>query len=345
MFNFKRHGMKKNYVTAAVALLLLAGCSNELKESDIKFEGDAGAKVSFSAVINNHESSELLTRATETAWEVGDSVGITCGDNQTNVNYLYKGEGSFEAKEGTLREIWVLGSAEYDVVAYAPFRGNSGEELSPVEVSTASPFQATAKDRAQIDYLYATGKATSQNPNVKLAFNHVMSRIKIQFQAGEGVELNDITCYLIGVKNQGTFNPATGETTVSEEPVTAEDDILWENVGETDNYTIQAILLPQQVQDKVTIQARMNGYLYEAEFANLTELKSGYSYNYIIKANKYTDNKYQLTITEETQINGWNNQDNDPMTSDPGLADTGTDVGNPDWNITEETITPKPAGK
>ena len=155
---------------------------NELKESDIKFEGDAGAKVSFSAVINNHESSELLTRATETAWEVGDSVGITCGDNQTNVNYLYKGEGSFEAKEGTLREIWVLGSAEYDVVAYAPFRGNSGEELSPVEVSTASPFQATAKDRAQIDYLYATGKATSQNPNVKLAFNHVMSRIKIQFR-------------------------------------------------------------------------------------------------------------------------------------------------------------------
>lgn len=337
--------MKKNYVTAAVALLLLAGCSNELKESDIKFEGDAGAKVSFSAVINNHESSELLTRATETAWEVGDSVGITCGDNQTNVNYLYKGEGSFEAKEGTLREIWVLGSAEYNVVAYAPFRGTSGEELSPVEVSTASPFQATAKDRAQIDYLYATGKATSQNPNVKLAFNHIMSRIKIQFQAGEGVELNDITCYLIGVKNQGTFNPATGETTVSEEPVTAEDDILWEKVGEADNYTIQAILLPQQVQDKVTIQARMNGYLYEAEFANLTELKAGYSYNYIIKANKYTDNKYQLTITEETQINGWNNQDNDPMTSDPGLADTGTDVGNPDWNITEETITPTPAGK
>ena len=28
MFNFKKHGMKKNYVTTAVALLLLAGCSN-----------------------------------------------------------------------------------------------------------------------------------------------------------------------------------------------------------------------------------------------------------------------------------------------------------------------------
>ena len=65
MFNFKKHGMKKNYVTTAVALLLLAGCSNDIKETDIQFTGDTGAKVSFSAVINNHEASNLVTRATE----------------------------------------------------------------------------------------------------------------------------------------------------------------------------------------------------------------------------------------------------------------------------------------
>ncbi len=47
MFNFKKHGMKKNYVTTAVALLLLAGCSNDIKETDIQFTGDTGAKVSF----------------------------------------------------------------------------------------------------------------------------------------------------------------------------------------------------------------------------------------------------------------------------------------------------------
>ena len=74
LFNFNKHGMKKNYVTAAFALLLLAGCSNDVKESDIKFSGDAGAKVSFSAVINNQEVSNLATRATETSWETGDAV-------------------------------------------------------------------------------------------------------------------------------------------------------------------------------------------------------------------------------------------------------------------------------
>ena len=46
-------------------------------------------------------------------------------------------------------------------------------------------------------------RATSQTPNVTLAFNHVMSRIRLEFQAGEGVDLADITCYLIGLKNNG----------------------------------------------------------------------------------------------------------------------------------------------
>lgn len=188
-----------------------------------------------------------------------------------------QGQWSFAAKGGNAEEIWVLGSGEYDVVAYAPFSGTSGEEQPVLEVTTASDNQATAEERAKIDFLFAKGKATSQTPNVTLAFNHVMSRIRLEFQAGEGVDLADITCYLIGLKNNGTFNPKTGETTVSEDPVTDKDDIYWDKIGEQDNYTVQAILLPQKVQGKVTIQARMNGYLYEAEFANLTELKSGFS--------------------------------------------------------------------
>ena len=81
--------MKINYVTAALALLLMAGCSNDVKESDIKFAGESGAKVSFSAVINNQEASELVTRATETSWEMGDLVGITCGSRQVNIEYEY----------------------------------------------------------------------------------------------------------------------------------------------------------------------------------------------------------------------------------------------------------------
>ena len=44
------------------------GCSNDIKETDIQFTGDTGAKVSFSAVINNHEASNLVTRATAVSY-------------------------------------------------------------------------------------------------------------------------------------------------------------------------------------------------------------------------------------------------------------------------------------
>ncbi len=105
--------MKINYVTAALALLLMAGCSNDVKESDIKFAGESGAKVSFSAVINNQEASELVTRATETSWEMGDLVGITCGSRQVNIEYEYTGgENSlFSAKSGYAENIWGSGNS------------------------------------------------------------------------------------------------------------------------------------------------------------------------------------------------------------------------------------------
>ena len=38
------HGMKKNYVMIAIILLFLAGCSTDVKESDIKFAGETGVK-------------------------------------------------------------------------------------------------------------------------------------------------------------------------------------------------------------------------------------------------------------------------------------------------------------
>ena len=121
LFNFKKHGMKKNYVMAALVLSLLAGCSTDVKESDIKFAGEAGVKVSFNAVINSQTGTPLTpTRATDTEWEIGDSIGISCGGNQQNIHYKYIGDANnmFAAKGGVGEEIWVLGTQEYDVIAY-----------------------------------------------------------------------------------------------------------------------------------------------------------------------------------------------------------------------------------
>lgn len=331
--------MRKNYVMAAFALLLMAGCSTDVKESDIKFAGETGVKVSFSAVINSSTGSTLTpTRATDTQWEVGDSVGISCGNNQQNIHYFYNAGGLFEAKGGVAEEIWVLGTQEYEVAAYCPFMGMSGVAPGNVNVLTDSENQATAKKRKYLDFLYATAKASATNPNVQLAFNHQMSRIKVKFEAGDGVELADIDCYLIGLKLEGTFNTMTGATTVSE---TAQPtDIYWGNVGEADGHAMEAILLPQTVEEKVSIQARMEGRLYEVEFPNLAKLDRGVSYNYTIKANMSVSEKdYVFTITKEgTQINDWTKEEEN-LEAESTAPDTGvTTEENPKWNVEEEEI-------
>lgn len=343
MFNFKNHGMKKNYVTTAVALLLLVGCSNDIKETAIKFSGDAGAKVSFSAVINNQEASNLVTRATETSWESGDRVGITCGKDQVNVEYQYSTDntGLFISVNGKAEDIWVLGTQTYDVSAYYPFTGTSGTEPIAVEVNTGTEVQTNKEARKQIDFLYATGVATSQQPNVQLSFHHVMSRIKLTFVPGEDVTLSDITCYLIGLKQKGTFNPVTGVAAVSADETVVAEDIVWDGerrVGASENYTVEAILLPQTVSEKVWIQAGMSGNYYEATFTNLTELKPGFSYNYTVEVNKYEDNEYILKITQATEIVGWTTGDEAKYSPDAGLAGTDSSVNNPSWELEEEEI-------
>lgn len=335
--------MKKNYVTAAFALLLLAGCSNDVKESDIKFAGESGAKVTFSAVIDNQQASDLTTRATETNWDAGDQVGITCGGDQVNVAYQYSpdGTGLFKAVNGNTEEIWVLGTQTYAVSAYYPFTGTSGVEPVAIEVNTRTAVQTDKEARKQIDFLYATGTATSQQPNVQLSFHHVMSRIKLTFTPGEGVSLSDITCYLIGLKQEGTFNPTTGVAAVSTTTNVTEEDIIWDDerkVGANENYTVEAILLPQTVNEKVWIQAGMDGNYYEATFTNLKELKPGYSYNYTIEVNKYEDNEYVLKITQATTIVDWVTGDEAKYSPDADLAGTDASITNPSWNIEEEEI-------
>lgn len=334
--------MKKNYATVAVTLLFLAGCSNDVKESDIIFAEDSGAQLVFSGVVTDQNQNSLTTRVKDNMWETGDAIGITCGANQVNVHYKYDGgENSlFIAEGGDAAAIWVLGSKEYDVTAYYPFTGTSGSEPAPLNVKTTSECQINTTEQKKIDFLFAHAKVTRENPRVQLNFSHVMSRIKFKFEADEELTdgLSDIICYLIGLKLEGSFNPNTGVATVNTDGLT--DDIVWNVINGDNNYTAEAIVLPQTLTNGISVQAGMRGYIYAVDFPALTELKPGYSYNYTIKAKPYINNSFRFEVTSESQILGWNDVNNDPVTSDPDLAGTDAETGNKDWVPEEEIITP-----
>ena len=191
--------MKNISSMAALAALLLVSCG---QDTDVKFAGDEGAKVTFSASINEQNSQDV-SRVTGVTWDDGDEVSISCGPTQKNVFYRYNAADNSFTAINRFDEIWLLGNEEYDVPAYYPHVGEEGT-VPPVQiVEITSENQDTPEERAAFDFLYASTKATKAEPNVHLNFNHAMSRVNLEFVPGtdpEGnpVTLTDIECYLVG---------------------------------------------------------------------------------------------------------------------------------------------------
>lgn len=341
--------MNKNYVATALALLLLAGCSNDVKDSDIKFTGESGAKVTFSAVINDPSGSDM-SRVTGVNWDDGDTISITCGPVQQNIKYRYnKSDNSFTAANRST-EIWLLGNEEFDVTAYYPFMGAEGNVAVSQKVSTVTENQETEETRATLDYLFAATKATKEQPNVQLNFDHVMSRIVLKFEAGTDkdgnqITLSDIDCYVTGLKLDGTFNPNTGVASVNEDAVAGS---VYQSLTDQNDHTFTGIFIPQNIgADGLLIEGAMstntNRVYYKVEITDVKDLQPGYSYNYTLTANDYNDSPIKLTITG-AQINPWKDVDGGNLTPAPGLVGTETTMTPSDWgDITNEDIiaTPK----
>ena len=181
--------MKNISSMAALAALLLVSCG---QDTDVKFAGDEGAKVTFSASINEQNSQDV-SRVTGVTWDDGDEVSISCGPTQKNVFYRYNAADNSFTAINRFDEIWLLGNEEYDVTAYYPHVGEEGT-VPPVQtVEITSENQDTPEERAAFDFLYASTKATKAEPNVHLNFNHAMSRVNLKFVPGTDPEGNPVT--------------------------------------------------------------------------------------------------------------------------------------------------------
>lgn len=105
--------MKNISSMAALAALLLVSCG---QDTDVKFAGDEGAKVTFSASINEQNSQDV-SRVTGVTWDDGDEVSISCGPTQKNVFYRYNAADNSFTAINRFDEIWLLGNEEYDVTS------------------------------------------------------------------------------------------------------------------------------------------------------------------------------------------------------------------------------------
>lgn len=216
------------------------------------------------------------TRATETAFETGDRVGLfvasdslplETGGNLVNNEPLTLNNGTWAASQ-TL--YWSDGT--FNAYAYYPYTSNiSSIEEQPFSVSTD---QSTAKTGTALggyeasDLLYASaaGLRAGSSP-ISLAFKHVLSRLKIQLIKGEDYKGDlpaNTEVYVHNTVADATINLSTGVVTRKSANPTQTIRARKES-----DFTYSAIIVPQTIAYRmplVEVVADGVSYMFESKF-------------------------------------------------------------------------------
>lgn len=297
--------MRNNIISGvAVALMAVgfASCAGD-DQPGINQEPDGKLKMEFSFV---HPSQ---TRATETAFETGDNVGLfvnpsdipleIAGNTVNNDMLTFNGSGW-----ATSRPLY-WDNGNYNVFAYYPY----SEEVSSVSdypfsvqldqstdngVSGLGGFEAS-------DFLYASkrGIEASANP-VNMQFRHIMSKLTIRLIKGEDFE-GDLpekaTVLIHNTVTSATIDLSAGIATKN---VKGTKHTITAKQANPTTYT--AIAVPQRLDNRVPlIEVIMNGvsFMYESKFI----FKPGMNHLVNLVVDK---NPEQVKIEIGGEIVNWN---------------------------------------
>lgn len=266
--------MKK--MTKLFVLALLAGamvsCSTE--DTAPSTQNDKVA-VQFTGGIS------VNTHAAGQAWADGDKIGIfmieagktlsadVIKEGVDNVCYQTSGSSAFSPISGG-KTIFFPIDGDVDFYSYYP-----QTTVNDYKVALNMTNQTSQE---AIDFMYAkkTGcnKAT---PQVDLKFNHMLSKLVLNVQPGNGLTQDDLNKLKVTIKDQnttGTFNLADGTISGEGNP----DNIQMKAVQVGKIY--EAILLPTASTIREIVFDLNNGYDAPFVWKMDSDLKGGNMYNY-----------------------------------------------------------------
>jgi hypothetical protein len=156
-----------------------------------------------------------------------------------------------------------------DFAAYSPYCSTENADL------TALPITTTSSD---VDYIFASdSKKTYLSNTVNFAFEHVMSKLTINITKSDEIEGNISKVSLNKLKQSGTFNAKTGETTLSSTDATA--------LEYTKDFSSQSFYLIPQTAGNITLDITIGTETYSTTIT--PALAKGMEYTYNITAKKY----------------------------------------------------------
>ena len=283
------------------ALALLAGAMVSCNTEDTASTTANGkVAVQFTGGIS------VDTRAAGQAWADGDKIGIfmieagktlsadVIKEGVDNVCYQTSGSSAFSPISGG-KTIFFPIDGDVDFYSYYP-----QTTVNDYKVALNMTNQTSQE---AIDFMYAkkTGcnKAT---PQVDLKFNHMLSKLVLNVQPGNGLTQDDLNKLKVTIKDQnttGTFNLADGTISGEGNP----DNIQMKAVQVGKIY--EAILLPTASTIREIVFDLNNGYDAPFVWKMDSDLKGGNMYNYTTV--KLTRTGVELSGT----IKPWNEVKND----------------------------------
>ena len=259
-----------------IGLTVLASCSDSDTEGAIAVDNN---KALFSGTIG-----ELRTYATDTSWEEGDEIGIyalnagatlsetAIFDGKSNVKYTTDASGKFSAVGSTIR---FPDEGDLDFVAYYPYTAAINEYKYSIDLSQQD-------NLAAIDLLYSNNAKAknNKNPNVMLNFDHMLSKLVLNIEAGKDVSsLEGLSVAINNVLIDGSFDLTDGSVAVG----TTRKEIAPNVALATDNKTAasNAIVMPNQNLEDVEVVFSLDGKKYIWNPTN-QELNATFKYEYTI---------------------------------------------------------------
>lgn len=247
-----------------------------------------------------HPSAE--TRATETAFESGDKIGLYVVEApaplQVSGNYVNNLQATYNGSQWTgetgLR--WPSTESICDIYAYYPFM-----EVSKIDASPFSVLEDQSSGFGACDFLW--GKAASvayTTEAIPVQFNHKLSKITLKLVKGAdyvGDLPSTAVFYVHSTVTDATVDLTTGS--VTKDPFGTAKTITCHKVSDD---TYEAVIVPQRLASRTPLfEMVANGvsYLVEGSF----NFKPGINYTFNVTLNTSTES---IRIEIGGEIADWN---------------------------------------
>lgn len=299
--------MKKHlFILSAMAVFALVGCSKNEGGGNVTPEGKTPISI-----------STTITRATDTAFEADDQIGLyvvnrngSAHDLTADANHINNVAFTYDGTVWTPGEevFWKDMTTHADFYAYYPF-------TTPIANVNTLPWSVAADQSSEAAYLegdFLWTKEVDVEPTlsaVPLAMNHILSNAIITLEKGTGFDATadewenaKVELYLYGVKTAADIDLATGA-------VTAKGNATVVTPWNTGAKAYRAMIIPQTIaQGQKFISVSVDGIVYSLDLEEDFVFTPGMKHEFVLTIN---ESKVSVNFT----MNPWGTDD-EPLESE-----------------------------